>query len=204
MSAAKVQSAPFVWDFSLSGKSIETVPSGGLRFRAKASDYSPDRDDEVVLRTALEAGLDRYMRTNPVLLLSHNWERPVGRCTKAWIDDDGLHIEGVLDPAPHPSSWQADVLSKVRSSTLRAVSIGGRFFRERPGVVTKVDLMEISLAAVGKNPNALISEVAGKAFRGEFARPYDPLLDPLRANIELLEANVLAARAERLLRSLPR
>ncbi len=160
--------APFLWTFELDRKSIRDIPDGAVWFRGRASDYSPDRDSEYVNRSALERGLKSYLATNPVLLLSHDYSRPIGRTTRAHIDDDGLWIEGVLDPAPHPSSWQADVLAKVKSSTLRALSIGGRFFRERPGVVTKVDLMEISLAAVGKNERALISEVAGKAFAGAY------------------------------------
>lgn len=173
--------APFLWTFELDRKSIRDVPDGAVWFRGRASDYSPDRDDELVSRDGLAAGLKAYLNSNPVLLLNHLWDKPIGRCTRAHVADDGLWIEGVLDPAPHPSSWQADVLAKVKSSTLRALSIGGRFFRDKPGVVTRVDLMEISLAAVGKNQRALISEVAGKAFAGAYDEAEE--LREIKANL---------------------
>ncbi len=160
MSAA---TAPFVWDFELQHKSITTDFDGSVYIEGLASDYLPDRDDEWVDRDAMREGLQRYMATNPIVLFMHKWEKAVGQVVAARIDHLGLHVKARLDAATDPTSWQADILNKVKSGTLRSFSIGGRFHKDGPRI-HKVDLMEISIATVPINARSLFRVVAGKAF----------------------------------------
>jgi HK97 family phage prohead protease len=155
--------APFIWDFSLQHKAITTEYDGSIYIEGLASDYLPDRDDEYVDRNALREGLAQYMATNPIVLFMHKWEKAVGRVVAARIDDEGLHVKARLDAATDPSSWQADIINKVKSGTLKTFSIGGRFHKDGPRI-HKVDLMEISIATVPINARSLFRVVAGKAF----------------------------------------
>jgi HK97 family phage prohead protease len=165
--------ARFVWDFELHGKAVED-DRGAVYVSGLASDYLPDRDDELVSRDAMRDGLAKYMASNPIVLFMHKWDRAVGRVVAAHIDDRGLHIEARLDAPTDPSSWQADVVNKVRSGTLRTFSIGGRFHRVG-NVIERVDLMEISIATVPINPRAVFSVVAEKAIGDSPATEIDDL-----------------------------
>lgn len=148
------------------------VPDGGVRHEGDkliisgtASNWDVDRVGDSVMRAAMERALARYME-NPILLFDHRYSLPAGRVTRAWIDDDGLHIVAEL-PMPKEPGDARHWWRLVRDGFVRALSIGGRWTRQTIGGVhylTDIDLREISVAAQGVNATTTFTAQAAKAF----------------------------------------
>lgn len=152
------------YDFSLTDESV--VDHGSyLVIRGRASNFDVDRVNDQVTRQAMAKALERYM-VNPIMLYGHNFNRPAGIVTKAFVNHAGLWIEAKLPKPSDPENltWY----NLVRDKILRALSIGGVWKRELvDGVnrLTNIDLREISLAAVGVNADTgLFSMQMAKAF----------------------------------------
>lgn len=130
-------------------------------FQFLASDGSVDRMGD----TIDPAGWDcaPYLK-NPVVLYAHdNQSIPIGRTTKLWSDETGLHCQIQIDDA---TDLDKAVFAKLVSGTLRAVSVGFRPIemewsnREDDDLPSGVDfkrqeLLEITICPVPANANAL-------------------------------------------------
>lgn len=168
------------------------VPDGGVRevgdklvISGTASNWDVDRVGDSVVRAAMERALDRYM-ANPILLYNHAYSRPAGRVTRAFIDDDGLHIEAEL-PRPKESGDSRHWWDLVKAGVVRALSIGGKWTRQQiAGVnyLVDIDLREISVAAQGINATTTFTAQAAKAFGDP--EPSAPDWSSLRDNARLL------------------
>nr|DAK48176.1 MAG TPA: prohead serine protease [Caudoviricetes sp.] len=64
----------------------------GVEIEGYASTKDKDRGHDIVDPQAFKNALDLYM-TNPIVLLQHNMEKPIGVVTEATIDDQGLYIK---------------------------------------------------------------------------------------------------------------
>lgn len=199
------ETATLNYDFTTSGEvrqdGDELVISG------IASNWDVDRVGDAVTRHAMERGLRKYLETNPILLFNHSYSLPAGRVTRAWIDDDGLHIEARL-PRPHGAGISRQWWDLVKAGVVKALSIGGVWRRELINGInylTEVDLREISVAAQSVAYGTTFSVQAAKAFGDPAtgAHDWDGLLAEtrllsLRAELAILErdaAELLGARA---------
>lgn len=170
------------------------VPSGGVRevgdklvISGTASNWDVDRVGDAVVRAAMERALAQYM-ANPILLFNHSYSLPAGRVTRAFIDDDGLHIEAEL-PRPKEPGTARHWWDLVKAGVVRALSIGGKWTRQRIGGVnylTEIDLREISVAAQGINATTTFTAQAAKAFG-------DPLPPDMTATVDDLRLLALKA-----------
>lgn len=152
------------YDFGLS-KSRVREDGDKLIISGLASNFDLDREGDRMARTAFDEALKRYQE-NPILLYNHSYSRPMGRVTKAEINDAGLFVEAEL-PKPEPGTEAANIWRLVKSGVVRAFSVGAVFTRKMIGgvqTITSADLREISIASVGMVPQALFSVQAGKAF----------------------------------------
>lgn len=127
-----------------------------------ASTKDKDRMNDVVEPTAFEETLKQYM-TNPIILLQHDMDKPIGNVVEASIDDKGLFIRAKIT---EDTDW---VFSKLKNGVLRTFSI---WYRVKDfetienvnadgeynytNIIKSLELFEISLVSVPANPFALI------------------------------------------------
>ena len=76
-------------------KEVVTDEAGAVRIRGYASTPDLDRYRDIVEPTAFKDALGMYLK-NPVLLRSHNPDKPVGLVDVATITEKGLWVEGII------------------------------------------------------------------------------------------------------------
>jgi HK97 family phage prohead protease len=151
---------PNLTPFHLDLRFKEVVPQqdGSLVLRGYASTYETDRDREAVTPEALKKAVAQYL-ANPILLLQHDPDKPIGKITSATVDDKGLFVEALVSPPV--AEWAREAYQKIKDGVFRAFSIGG-LFQKLKNAIIGMDLMEISVVSVPANPTALF-EVAEKS-----------------------------------------
>jgi HK97 family phage prohead protease len=156
----------FDFAFTLDKKAqVKENEDGSFFIEGLASDFDVDRQDEAFEPGAFEQGMKAYMASNPILLYHHKYDTALGQVTDARVDATGLHIKARID-APEPGTLIADYVKKIKKGTLRAFSVGGKFYRrmtDNGPRIFKADIGEISVTPYPVNPRTLFS-VAGKAF----------------------------------------
>ena len=170
------QVADFEFGFTLNSKALVTEPddNGHVYIEGLASDFGLDRQDEAFEPGAFEDGLKAYMDNNPILLYHHKPDVALGQVIEAKITPQGLHVKARVD-APEPGTMIADYVRKIKEGTLRAFSVGGKFYRRMTALgprIFKCDMHELSVTPLPVNPRTLFA-VAGKAF--ESAEELDSL-----------------------------
>ena len=136
-----------------------------------ASTKDKDRMNDIVEPSAFEDTIKQYM-TNPIVLLQHDMDKPIGNVIEASIDDKGLFIKARIT---EDTDW---VFSKLKNWVLRTFSIWYRvkdFETEEntdaewnyvfTNIIKALELFEISLVSVPANPFALV-----KSFDSCFAK----------------------------------
>ena len=147
-------------DMTISSKTDEEL----MRFSAIITTSSCDREGEVLLPSG--AQLKNFME-NPVLLFNHELDKPVGKVINLANRDDIIVAEFQMvkgDPLSE-KLWNL-----VKNDVLKAVSVGflkkevrkptakdkQLFGEEVKAVVSKYEVVEISLVSVGCNQDAII------------------------------------------------
>lgn len=117
-----------------------------------ASTGAIDRQGEVIDPAGWQ--LKRFM-DNPVILWAHRYdELPVGKATSLSTDAKGLYVEGVFASADaNPKAQQVRKL--YEDGMLSAVSVGFIPLERNGNIITKSELLEISVVPVPANPEAL-------------------------------------------------
>ncbi len=127
-----------------------------------ASTKDKDRMNDVVEPTAFEETLKQYM-TNPIVLLQHDMDKPIGNVIEASIDEKGLFIKAKIT---EDTDW---VFSKLKNGVLRTFSIwysvkdyetienvDAEWKYSYTNIIKALELFEISLVSVPANPFALV------------------------------------------------
>lgn len=157
--------------FQITTKSVNEIIENdkvvGVEIEGYASTKDKDRGKDIVEPTAFKNALDLYM-TNPVVLLQHDTDKPIGLVTQATIDSKGLYVKAKI------TEDTDGVFSKLKNKVLRAFSIGYRIkdyeineVKDDQGDVTgweqiikDLELFEISLVSIPMNPYALTKSMA--------------------------------------------
>lgn len=167
--------------------SVKDGADGGITFSAVAVDKAkqPNRRG-FIFAWGKPGDVDvKALRQNPVLLYRHEDAMlPIGKLTKITVDATQVrcecHIPSYAGVAGM-ESWEAflaPVRQLVKDGLLRAVSIGfyikeaheaakpvkgpwGEDFT--PLIVTKLEIIELSVCSIGAHPSALIEQAAGDA-----------------------------------------
>lgn len=157
--------------FQITTKSVNEIVENdkvvGVEIEGYASTKDKDRGKDIVEPTAFKNALDLYM-TNPVVLLQHDTDKPIGLVTQATIDSKGLYVKAKI------TEDTDGVFSKLKNKVLRAFSIGYRIkdyeineVKDDQGDVTgweqiikDLELFEISLVSIPMNPYALTKSMA--------------------------------------------
>lgn len=124
--------------------------TGGFSFIASTG--AVDRQGEVVDPKGWQ--VERF-KQNPVILWAHNYaELPVGKATSIRMDDKGLYVDGVFaSEEQNPKAQQVRAL--YEGGFLSAVSVGFIPLERDGNIITKSELLEISVVPVPANPEAL-------------------------------------------------
>ncbi len=122
------------------------------KYRVIASTDAIDRQGDVIDQNGWE--LDNYMK-NPVMLFAHDYSSlPVAKCIKLSIESQGLVCDFEFAPAEgNPVGAQIKYL--YDNGFMNAVSVGFIPKEQNGGVITKAELLEISLVPVPANQEAL-------------------------------------------------
>ena len=146
---------------------VEDDKVTAIEIEGYASTKDKDRVKDIVEPNAFKDALDLYM-TNPIVLLQHNADKPIGIVTDATIDSKGLYIKAKIT---EDTDW---VFSKLKNKVLRAFSIGYRIkdyeideIKDDQGYVTgyeqtikDLELYEISVVSIPANPYALTKSMS--------------------------------------------
>jgi HK97 family phage prohead protease len=119
------------------------------------SDETPDRMGDIVLSSGWSL---RNFLANPIALFAHNSSFPIGTWANLRIKQlrgGDLHLA-----SENTSERVGEVVRLVRAGILKAVSVGFRPLRSKPGkdaglIFEQQELIECSLCAVPANPAAL-------------------------------------------------
>lgn len=178
--------------------SAEFVPSAS-GFTATITTATLDRDGEVVIAQGMDA--TEYER-NPILFWNHDYTLPVGKCLSLKRTPTG--IVGDFQFAERPADYTGEffpdfVRAVVGQGVVRGVSIGyssvdGGTRRATPDdrkrygdgvhtVFSKWKLMEVSVAPLQCNPDALVSAVRKGAVSPEHAKRWLGYSEPQRYSV---------------------
>lgn len=136
----------------------------GVEIEWYASTKDKDRGHDIVDPQAFKNALELYM-TNPIVLLQHNMEKPIGVVTEAKIDDNGLYVKARIT---QDVDW---VISAIKNGVLRAFSIGykikdSEFLEEETSdgrdyvnIIKDLSLFEISVVSVPMNAYSLMKSI---------------------------------------------
>lgn len=181
--ATRILNCMVDWDT----KHVSKDASGKVIIKGMANTADKDRVGDVVLPSAFKKSLPEYLE-NPVILFQHNWDKIIGKCIKAEIQDEGLYIECEISSAKDVD----DVRTKIAEGSLKTFSIGYNEveadYDETNGcnVVKELELLEISVVTIPCNPKAkFTTEVSEKNEEAEKTAPiedgfFDYLADALK------------------------
>ena len=145
-------------------KDFEEEGVSGIEIEWYASTKDKDRGHDIVDPQAFKNALDLYM-TNPIVLLQHNMEKPIGVVTEATIDENGLYIKARIT---QDVDW---VISAIKNGVLRAFSIGYKIKdnefleeetsdgRDYANIIKDLELFEISVVSVPMNAYSLMKSI---------------------------------------------
>lgn len=145
-------------------KDFEEEGISGIEIEWYASTKDKDRGHDIVDPQAFKSALDLYM-TNPIVLLQHNMEKPIGVVTEATIDENGLYVKARIT---QDVDW---VISAIKNGVLRAFSIGYKILdsefleeetsdgRDYANIIKDLKLFEVSVVSVPMNPYSLMKSM---------------------------------------------
>lgn len=127
-----------------------------------ASTKDKDRVGDIVEPRAFEKALEWYM-LNPIVLLQHKTDKPIGLVEETNIDDNGLFIKAKIT---ENTDW---VIDQIKNWVLRSFSIWYRvkdydtdvrelsdWSYDMTNIIKDLELFEISVVSVPANPYALV------------------------------------------------
>lgn len=184
-----------------------TATAGG--FEAIITSSAIDRDGEVVIPQGMNA---TEFEANPVLFYNHDYNQPIGRCLG--LKRGGEEIIGNFRFASKPEGWSGAffpefVSALVGQGIIKGVSIGyvpeaGGMRRATPEdrkrfgdsvhtVYSKWKLLEVSVAPLQANPQAVITAVRKGAINADDAARWLGYTPPPRVQI-VVDVPVRASR----------
>ena len=118
-----------------------------------ANTSDKDRMGDIVKPEAWAKGIDNF-RLNPILLLQHDHDKPIGKVTSVVVDKKGLFVEAVLSSAAE-SNYGVNTL--IRDGVLKSFSVGfmvkDASYDKQEDIlfIEDVELLEISVVISSSN-----------------------------------------------------
>jgi HK97 family phage prohead protease len=122
----------------------------GLLISGYAATFDLDKVNDKINPYALDKTVARFMATNPVLLYFHKLGvPPVGKILQAVVHRKrGLWVEAILPKPDSNNSLGHEVWEAVKNGLMRALSVGGRFFRNDKGSFNEVHGMRLDEVSI--------------------------------------------------------
>lgn len=144
-----------------------STEDGPRRIKGYASTKDLDRVRDVVEPSAFKDTVDTFMK-NPILFFNHNWNEGIGKVTGLSIDDNGLLVECELAKG---TPLCDHVWAMIQQGVYKAFSFGFKILADKDvsedpttparRVITKLDLLEVSVVTVPANAHATFSLAKG-------------------------------------------
>jgi len=140
---------------------LKTKDSKDRIIRGFASTKFKDRHNDIVDPAAFPEAMELYMK-NPIILLQHDSDRPIGSAINWQITDEGLFIEArIVKGEEHADrAWKL-----IEQGVLKAFSIGFFILEEEYDkdheayIIKKLELAETSIVSIPANRESLFSVV---------------------------------------------
>lgn len=120
-----------------------------------ASTEATDRDGEIIKQDGWDL---KNFKQNPVLMLMHNYQEfPVGKVTDIAVEGKKLTFKAVFSQTLGKAK---EAYELVKEGVLSAFSVGfiaREFDQKDQNIITKAELLEISLVPVPANPGAIVT-----------------------------------------------
>lgn len=149
--------------------------SGKIIIEWYASTPDIDSYNSIIDTEAIAGGMDRYMK-NPVILLWHDMDKPIGTMISHNIDLTGLRIkaeisqdtDGIMKAIKdgvvkwfsmgfYALEWSYQTKQGVPLSALSETEIDSLSYDDIVRKITKIELLEISVVSLPANPNTLFT-----------------------------------------------
>lgn len=162
-------------DFPLEVRSID---GNSGEFEGYASVFNVvDSYETEIARGAFKESLSAWQgkRRLPAMLWQHKTDEPIGVYTDMREDEQGLYVKGRLLVQDDPLAKRAH--SHLKAGSINGLSVGfiteqDRYDEARDvRVITKVNLMEVSLVTFPANQSATITKVRAALSNGELPPP---------------------------------
>jgi uncharacterized protein len=155
-------------------KGIATKADDGT-YRVIASTAAVDRQGDIIQQGGWD--LKNFLK-NPVVLWAHQYdELPVGKATDIKVTSQGLEMAFVFAPA-EANAKAEQVRNCFEGGYLNAVSVGFIPLERNGNIITRAELLEVSIVPVPANQEALrlamskglsIDKIASDIEKGEVA-----------------------------------
>jgi len=161
------------------------VPDGAKFFRGIASNGDLNRNGYVIEEKAFKESIETYM-LNPVVLLQHDSQKPIGKATSAKVTEKGLEVEGfIYKELMDEESWKAFENGVLKGLSTGHITKHAKFKNDETGetvdeddvgskgnptwfdicwvggwtmIVTALDWVEFSLVTIPANLKSMITE----------------------------------------------
>lgn len=153
-------------------------------FKFVASSEAVDRHGEVIKQDGWL--LERY-KSNPVILWGHDhYKLPIGKAENVYVDTENrLIVEGIF--ASKDANPLADnVRALYNEGMINTVSVGFIPLEMNGNIITKAELLEISLVTVPANPEA-VSLMKSKGFDTISGFSFDEFMKSADDEVEVEE-----------------
>lgn len=140
-----------------------------------ASTPDIDRYNSIITTEAIAGGMENYLK-NPVILLGHDMDKPIGKMVSYNVENGGLRIkaevsqdtDGIIKQIKdwvvkgfsiwfYALAWSYETKQGVPLSALSETEIDELSYDDVIRKITKIELLEISVVALPANPNALFT-----------------------------------------------
>lgn len=140
-----------------------------------ASTPDIDRYNSIITTEAIAGGMENYLK-NPVILLGHDMDKPIGKMVSYNVENGGLRIkaevsqdtDGIIKQIKdwvvkgfsiwfYALAWSYETKQGVPLSALSETEIDELSYEDVIRKITKIELLEISVVALPANPNALFT-----------------------------------------------
>jgi HK97 family phage prohead protease len=155
---------------------FKAIGDGITKFTAIITTHAIDRDQDVVIPSGMNS---KEYEANPVLLYSHDPNKPIGKMVMMRRGESSIDADFVLAPRPdtHEGEWLPDTVGALmKFGALKGVSIGympvdggmrsankadaSKYGDGVKRVYSKWKLLEVSVVSIPSNQEALINAVS--------------------------------------------
>ena len=169
--------AQMTYDIKTNAPEGVTIPDGAIYFEGIASNGELNRNGYIIRPQAWVDAISGYMQ-NPIILLQHDVDQPIGQALSAQVTSEGLHVTGfvfddltgekfsrglykALSTGHYTEAYEFE--NTETGETLTEEQFSKLPFEEQVRdvwvlAVTKLEWVEFSVVSIGSNRKSLISK----------------------------------------------